>query len=280
MKRFKHLLVHLAPDPDHRGILRYVQTLGGLCESKDIDFLSESNPLTHKLLQKFPCEAQIRWVPLEKGQDAASKLVELASRDDYDLIVTGQNPGSGVFVRRLLQDAPCSVMLVHPDAAPLFRKVMVAVDFSSASHACTEIGLNLARMRQLDRVFVHHAVTMPLMMHRQALPLRESKAQLMHEARVRMQAFLSQFGGSELLLKAHLTWDPSVPTGIRAFGDQLHPDLIILPVQAESEVKQAILMRDLFPLLPALCGTLLFYQPKQGSAEGMLPMAPRFQRAA
>lgn len=76
---------------------------------------------------------------LEEG-DPGEKLLEIAAREDCDLIVTGMaQQGTlermflGSTITRLVRGAPCPVLVVQDRGTRPYRRLTVATDFSDAS---------------------------------------------------------------------------------------------------------------------------------------------------
>lgn len=87
---------------------------------------------------------------LEAGREVDADLIVLGAADP-----PGAPPRAGAFSSAILRNAPTKVMLVRPQHAAPFVKVVACVDFSSASGEVVEQALHVAERDGSELHFLH-----------------------------------------------------------------------------------------------------------------------------
>lgn len=96
------------------------------------------------------------------ARDPVSEVIVTASVENAQLLIIGRRPPRATLIERLLgdrvhrilQDAPCHVLVVHPEAKPPARHVVVAWDGSAVLVEALAFIAQLARALQLPMTLV------------------------------------------------------------------------------------------------------------------------------
>lgn len=119
----------------------------------------------HLASNPIPCEAEVIAYPphyndAEYGR--AVCIVDAATEKGAELIVIGPHDlGAGrkvlgsTMTQRLLQYAPCPVLIAANDPARAFGRVLIAVDFSPVSFEAVEQAMRLAPGAEIHTVYVN-----------------------------------------------------------------------------------------------------------------------------
>ena len=87
-----------------------------------------------------PPEAEVR-CELIQGSPL-TQLLHMARAQDTDLILVGKDRYGGTLAEKVARKAPCSVLVIPPNARPSINKVLVPVDFSD--HAMDAMNVAVA----------------------------------------------------------------------------------------------------------------------------------------
>ena len=108
-------------------------------------------------------------VVVREGTDARGEILEEATASGASLIVMGTHGRSGIehmllgsVAEKVLRKAPCPILVVPPHAemvsvagAPVFRRILCAVDFSTSSLLAVNWALELAQEADAKLTLLH-----------------------------------------------------------------------------------------------------------------------------
>lgn len=110
---------------------------------------------------------------VSEGTDAKAEILRQAAAGHASLIVMGTHGRSGLahlllgsITEKVLQKAPCPVLVVPPHAAPadsvspVFKRIVCAIDFSAGSLLALNLALGLAQEADA-RLTLLHAIEFP-----------------------------------------------------------------------------------------------------------------------
>jgi len=114
---------------------------------------------------ELPADSPVHY---QQGNDPAEAILEAARANDVDLIVAGAlekevilRPFLGDVARRLVRDAPCSVMLfTKPEQPPNpLRHIVLMADFSELGRRALRQTLHLASREACEKLYVIRVYT-------------------------------------------------------------------------------------------------------------------------
>ena len=195
---------------------------------------------------QLPTDSTIHY---EEG-DPAEAILRTLAREKIDVIVAGAlekevvlHPFLGNVARRLVREAPCSVMLFTKPAAkpkPLHRIVFVA-DYSSHGLKALKIALPLAASEPCDRLYVIRIITTfdqaRASMGAGGTKGKDSSA---HDAEEEaLEQFVLSAGATDVPIEVRCVRGN---TGLAAsdFVQSVKADLLVVPLQKNGEASQPL----------------------------------------
>jgi nucleotide-binding universal stress UspA family protein len=189
---------------------------------------------------ELPLDSKIHY---EKGNPAEAILRALA-RENIDIIVAGAlekevvlHPFLGNVARRLVREAPCSVMLFTTPAAkpePLRRIVFVA-DYSDAGLEALKKALTFAAAESCERLYVIRIIT-TFDQARASIrgdAISRAKPSVDDEEEDELEKFVLSAGATDVPIEARCIRGN---TGLAAsdFVQSVKADLLVVPLQKNS----------------------------------------------
>jgi nucleotide-binding universal stress UspA family protein len=189
---------------------------------------------------ELPLDSKIHY---EKGNPAEAILRALA-RENIDVIVAGAlekevvlHPFLGNVARRLVREAPCSVMLFTTPAAepkPLRRIVFVA-DYSDAGLEALKRALTFAAAESCERLYVIRIIT-TFDQARASIrgdAISRAKPSVDDEEEEELEKFVLSAGATDVPIEARCIRGN---TGLAAsdFVQSVKADLLVVPLQKDS----------------------------------------------
>ena len=195
---------------------------------------------------QLPADSTIHY---EEG-DPAEAILRTLAREKIDVIVAGAlekevvlHPFLGNVARRLVQEAPCSVMLFTKPAAkpnPLRRMVFVT-DFSSHGLQALQRTLQLAAAESCERLYVISIITT---FDQARASIRAdagegAKPQSRDEEEEALEQFVLAAGETEVPMEARCIRGN---TGLVAsdFVESVKADLLVVPLQKNGKATQPL----------------------------------------
>src|SRR5213592_3987910 len=190
---------------------------------------------------ELPLESKIHY---EKG-NPADAILRVIAREKIDVIVAGAlekevvlHPFLGNVARRLVREAPCSVMLFTKPAAkpkPLHRIVFVA-DYSSHGLEALKKTLSLAAAESCERLYVISIIT-TFDQARASISSGASKAKDSsghNQEEEALEQFVLSAGATEVPIEVQCVHGN---TGLVAsdFVQSVKADLLVVPLQKKGE---------------------------------------------
>jgi len=175
---------------------------------------------------------------------AFREIVECARACDADLLVAGAHGGHfvreltlGTTAARLLEQAPCPVLVVRREPLAEYRRVLVPVDFSAASAAALQWAAVLAPDAQ---VHVLHAYEVPFEDKMRFAGVSDSAYQHYRtvageEARREMEAFIGRAALALAPAQCIVEYGYA-PEVIGRVAARIDADLIVLGAQGRSDL--------------------------------------------
>ncbi|HUU00012.1 MAG TPA: universal stress protein [Myxococcota bacterium] len=190
MYRFERLLVVLDLSDRDEALLRYAGMLTRLTGAREVHFLhaQERMEIPEEIVKKYlefkVSEPSARKEQMEEavrryfnGADSvrtffetregvpSDELLAYIMEQEVDLVVIGKEVGdqqSLKLTERLARKAPCSVLCVPPQEAPMPSRLLVAVDFSDYSRDALDTAVALAKAIRLGEILCLHVFQVPL----------------------------------------------------------------------------------------------------------------------
>jgi nucleotide-binding universal stress UspA family protein len=238
MKRFKRLQVFLRGDETDVSVIRYAKVFAGLCESSHVTWVvrgSGANDTALSSLLVLGTDGRVApWTVEVMQEPAGFGEGGQVLGAGYDLFLVGRSRGDASGDAQWIAKVSCSVMLISPCSTPEFRKILVPVDFSERSHGCVEIGANLAKTRSINRLFLYHAVTIPMSWHLGVGSASRSTDSLLAPVIRKIKKLAAAFDPTDMKCASFVTTAFSPWLGIRQFEEELQPDLMILHARGKS----------------------------------------------
>jgi nucleotide-binding universal stress UspA family protein len=195
---------------------------------------------------QLPADSTIHY---EEG-DPAEAILRTLDREKIDVIVAGAlekevvlHPFLGNVARRLVQEAPCSVMLFTKPAVkpnPLRRMVFVT-DFSSHGLQALQRTLQLAAAESCERLYVISIITTfdQARASIRADAGQGEKPQTRDEEEEALEQFVLAAGETEVPMEARCIRGN---TGLVAsdFVESIKADLLVVPLQKNGEASQPL----------------------------------------
>ena len=190
---------------------------------------------------QLPADSTIHY---EEG-DPAEAILRTLTREKIDVIVAGAlekevvlHPFLGNVARRLVPEAPCSVMLFTKPAAkpkPLGRIVFVT-DYSSHGLEALKKTLPLAAAESCERLYVISIIT-TFDQKRESISSGASKGKdssAHDEEEEALEEFVLKAGATEVPIEVHCVRGN---TGLVAsdFVESVNADLLVVPLQKKGE---------------------------------------------
>jgi len=186
MYRYKKVLVHLELQDDERHLIKMAAKITQLAKSEHIIFshVSEKIDIPAPVKEKYPwllepldqtmqnrinehlelnyqgyAETQVD-VRVEEGQPVY-RLLEIAQKEEVDLIIVGKKLDDSQLAVRLARKAPCSVCVVPPGANADFKKILVPIDFSKYSKNGIDVASAFGEAQELNELNFLHVALIP-----------------------------------------------------------------------------------------------------------------------
>jgi nucleotide-binding universal stress UspA family protein len=188
----------------------------------------------------LPADSRVHY---EQG-DPAKAILQVCETNNIDLMVAGAlekevvlRPFLGNIARRLVREAPCSVMLfTKPEEQPLpFRRIVFVADYAEYSRRAFEKTLHLAAAEHCDRLYVIRVYTS----FDEARAARREKpddveARTLEEEEHALEKFIDGAGLSDVPIEARCIRGN---TGYAAldFVQAVEANLLVVPVDPAAE---------------------------------------------
>jgi nucleotide-binding universal stress UspA family protein len=194
---------------------------------------------------QLPADSTIHY---EEG-DPAEAILHTLTREKIDVIVAGAlekevvlHPFLGNVARRLVREAPCSVMLFTKPAAkpkPL-RQIVFVADYSSHGLEALKKTLSLAAAESCERLYVISIIT--TFEARASISSGASKGKNSsadNEEEEALEEFVLKAGATEVPIEVRCVRGN---TGLVAsdFVQSVNADLLVVPLQEKSEPSQSL----------------------------------------
>jgi len=244
MHRFRQLLVGLANQPADAELIRYVARVASLGTARRVQFVhvltGDSNHSRQSALE------QVRYrvgehLPLEPGVEVCCEVVE-GTREDrllswaldhqIDLILVGHGKGRAgrkSLARRLAMKAPCSVWMVSEGARPVFRRVLVPVDFSAPSADALAVAASLVQLQGSGELLTLHVYFNELM-----VSFEEYADTLRRQEEGLLRAFDERVAGLGVPIQALVEQSPNVAQAILKVAQAHRVDLLVMSTRGRS----------------------------------------------
>jgi nucleotide-binding universal stress UspA family protein len=195
---------------------------------------------------QLPADSTIHY---EEG-DPAEAILRTLDREKIDVIVAGAlekevvlHPFLGNVARRLVQEAPCSVMLFTKPAVkpnPLRRMVFVT-DFSSHGLQALQRTLQLAAAESCERLYVISIVTTfdQARASIRADTGQGEKPQTRDEEEEALEKFVLSAGETEVPMEARCIRG-NTGLVVSDFVESIKADLLVVPLQKNGEASQPL----------------------------------------
>jgi nucleotide-binding universal stress UspA family protein len=185
----------------------------------------------------------------EDGEPAEA-ILRMLAREKIDMVVAGAlekevvlHPFLGNVARRLVPEAPCSVMLFTKPAVkpkPLRRIVLVA-DYSSHGLQALKRTLPLAAAESCERLYVIRIITTfdQARASIDADARRREKPRLQDDEEDALERFVLSAGATEVPIEVRCVRGN---TGLIAsdFVESVKADLLVVPLEKQGEASQAL----------------------------------------
>jgi len=166
---------------------------------------------------------------------AFDQIIQVSERLDVNVIVVGSGDraeGSGaghlgVTPERLVRKASKPVWVVKAGAAPVFKRILCAVDLSDPSRRALANAVHLARTFQAELAVLHVAESLPELYLSAATIAAEAQSKYRLEERREFDAFLKDFDFTDI------TWTKTVRQGgahqeILKLAREWNADLLVM----------------------------------------------------
>jgi nucleotide-binding universal stress UspA family protein len=183
MKRYKNILVGLGDDQRDAMLIRYAGVVARMAQSEHITFAhikpsaapsgrgSDSVPPASPALLREELDGAVREAfdgpsgvqvqTLVEDGPVLDEMLDLTRTTGADLILVGQGAHPGAFAEHVARKAPCSVVILPPDAAPSVERVLVPVDFSEHAADAVDVAVAFAEAAGLSEVHLLHVYGTP-----------------------------------------------------------------------------------------------------------------------
>ena len=192
----------------------------------------------------LPADSMIHYQP----GDPAEAILRTLTREKIDMIVAGAlekevvlHPFLGNVARRLVREAPCSVVLfTRPAGKPKpLRRIVFVADYSSRGLQALKRTLPLAAAESCERLYVIRIITTfdqaRASIH--ADPEKGEKPQTKDEEEEALEKFVLSAGETEIPMEARCIRGN---TGLAAsdFVQSVKADLLVVPLEKKGEGSQ------------------------------------------
>lgn len=276
MKRYKNILVGLGDDQRDALLIRYADLIARMAQTEEITFahiepaaaLSDragdadsSGSLTllraeldETVRQAFDGPPGIRIQTLVEDGSLLDEMLDLTRTTEADLILVGQGSHDGAFAEHLARKAPCSVVILPPDAALSVERVLVPVDFSKHAADAVDVAVAFAEAAGLSEVHLLHVYGTPGKVERFHENSTYTLRRRAEEAAERFVADLDLRGLEPVL---HFALGLDVPETIGKTVQQVEADLLVVGARGRTpgaallmgSVAEALVRRVTTPLV-------------------------------
>lgn len=159
MDRFQRILVALARRDSDAQLIQYARMVAGLAPKATFDFVhvdergsepAQLSELETSVTRHF-AEGAAHTCRIVAGH-REDELLRLAMETSADMILLGHQPSHSsrrALARRLAMKAPCSIWMAPNGSPAEIRRVLAAIDFSSASAEALVVATSIAQRRGL-----------------------------------------------------------------------------------------------------------------------------------
>lgn len=266
MYRYEKILVYLNTQDDEREVIEMAGKISQLAQSKQLVFshFCDVTEIPDDVKGKYP------WLmkPLDKAvkskldadigqfcQPYAGakvetrvseghpiyKLLEIARKDDIDLIILGISDDDTELAIRLARKAPCSVMAVPAKAKVDFQRVLVTVDFSKYSEYSIDVATAFAQAQQLSAITALHVSLLPTGRKKGILP--ESAYVELNEPffKEKLDTFLKPLNKHNIAVEPQVVHAYDVGQGVGNYIQEGEVDLVITGCRGKDALSSLLL---------------------------------------
>lgn len=303
VRRYERILVACLLDGRDETVLRHVGRIAGAARSKevvlvhviekpdlpeeDLEGLWESGreaassaleQLASSHAGLFPEGTILESVVLEG--DFVLELSRLATETVVDLIATAASGKDDLSTSkeaalRLLRKVPCSMLIVPEGAAPEYRRIVVPLDFSTASRASLDVALAVAGMSSESTVTGLHVYSAPVGYRKTGQTYDEAAEKMRELAEERWARIQEQFGPEGAPVDMRFQRDTGVATAILDHAEQNGSDLIVMSSHGRTKPAALLLGRTPESVFVRTGRTFLCVK-KRGEVIGLLEALLRF----
>ena len=173
-----------------------------------------------------PSHADVR-CELVEGSPLA-EMLRAAKDGDTDLVVVGKDERGGTLAEKLARKAPCSVLVVPPEARPDIRRVLVPVDFSRHAADAVDVAVAFAEAAGLDELHLLHVYAVPTGYYKLGKTYDEARASMRRFAEERYAAFVETLDLRGLKPIPHLVEGENAPQTVCEEAEKLEADLLMV----------------------------------------------------
>ena len=215
-------LVHVVKQPAHKGAAQ-----AAVGPAEDAAIREKLQTLADGL--SLPASTRVELV-VAHG-DVTAALAKLAGRASADLICVGRSVDSRADEStrgavRVMRKSPCSVLIAPAGSAAVYRRVLVAVDFSKRSGEAVELAAKLAARGAT--IATLHAYAPPLGYHKLGQSYEEAAAAVRQEAEAEEREWLARLDLGGVACERRFVVGEEVPRKIADEAETLDADLIVV----------------------------------------------------
>lgn len=157
----------------------------------------------------------------------------------------------GSTVDRVVRHATCPVLTVRAvpagkkspnvkgrSLAPIFKRILLPVDFSEDATASVRYAGNLAKLMRAKLTLLHVVAPLPVNATRYRAEIREYDAKIKAEAKAKLQALVATIPGvkTQILIRQETPYH-----GVIDAAEELDADLIVIPTRGFTGLKNFLL---------------------------------------
>ncbi|MEM0963360.1 MAG: universal stress protein, partial [Bacteroidota bacterium] len=154
------------------------------------------------------------------------EILRLSTDEDADLVIVGQDHDGGTTTEKLARKAPCSVLIVPPDATPRIERVVVPVDFSEHAADAVDVAVAFAEAAGLEEIHLLHVYPVPTGYMKLGRDRDEFARQIHLHAESRFETFMTYTNTRGLRAERHVVEGEDVPATILRTAAELGSDLL------------------------------------------------------
>ena len=253
MYRYKRLLVGLNINDQDSKLIRFASLVSLMAESEQVTFvhvfrapadMSDVDPDYEATLQtavaglredlervvnlyfEGPPEAEVRCELIEGAP--LTELLQMARTEDMDLILVGKDRYGGTLAEKLARKAPCSVLIIPPNARPSISKVLVPVDFSDHSTDAMDVAVAFSDAAGLTELHPLHVYSVPTGYFKAGMSYDEFAVVVCKHAVKHYQNFIKKIDLRSLAAIPDFVLGTDIPHAIVEAVHEQEADLLVL----------------------------------------------------